>query len=131
MSDDLFSAALVARDRRIERLERQLSESRAEVEALQAEINRRSAHIIVTGQPVALFPSVRRVDYIDRAVDQISRLSRSEARDSIIAQRVEETVARLIRKGIPEEVARRDGSELGSILRARTGAPSDAGGRSA
>lgn len=131
MTDDLFSAALDARDRRIARLERQLDAARAEVEALQVEIDRRMAGIIVTGQPVAVFPSARRIEYIDRAVDQINRLNRPEAREKLIRQRTEETVARLVRKGISEEAAHQDAAELERVLRARTGLPVDIGGRGA
>lgn len=128
---DLFRAALDARDRRIAKLERQLAESHAEVTALQAGVARRTADVITTGERVALFPSTRRVEYIDRAVDQIARLTRHEARESVIRQRVEDTFARLVRYGFSEEAARADAKALEAQIRAITGMTSGAGGHSA
>ncbi len=128
---DLFTAAIDARDRRISRLERELEEAHGEVEALRSELAQRSVDVIVSGGPVAFFPSVRRADYINRAVDQINGLRSPKARESIVRQRVDDTFARLIRKGIPEGAARKDADELEAALRARTGMCSDTGGRSA
>ncbi len=128
---DLFDAAIAARERRIAKLERELTDARAEAERLRAEISERSADVIVSGGRVAFFPSVRRVDYIDRAVDQINALTSQKARDSVLRQRIDDTIARLIRKGIPEEAATRDAAELEKAIRSRTGMLADTGGRSA
>lgn len=129
--DDLFTAALNARDRRIARLERDLAEAHAEAEALRAEIAERAAGVIVTGERVALFPSTRRIEYVARALDQIARTSRPAARDRLVEQRVEDTYARLIRYGFAEAVARADADALGALLRAATGAASFDGGHRA
>lgn len=128
---DLFRAALDARDRRITRLERDLAEARAESDALRAELAERSAGLIVTGERVAIFPSTRRAEYVAKALDQIARLSRTEARERLIEQRVADTFSRLVRYGVSEEVARADADDLGAMLRAAAGAASFDGGRSA
>ena len=131
MTPDLFDAAIAARDRRISRLERDLSEARAEVDCLRAEIAERAGGLIVTGDRVALFPSTRRTEYVAKALDQISRISRPAARERVIEQRVEDTFARLVRYGFTEDVARADADALGAMLRSGVGVSSFDGGCSA
>ena len=128
---DLFESAMAAKDRRLAKLERELAEARAETEGLRAELAERAAGLIVTGARVALFPSTRRVEYVAKAVDQITRTSRPAARERVIEQRVEDTFARLVRYGFAEDVARADADALGAMLRAAAGASSFDGGRSA
>ncbi len=124
MSDDLFTAA-------IDRLERRLAAVTAERDTLAAELAERSARVIVSGERVALFPSTRRRDYIAKAVDQIAQVQRPEARERIIIQRCEATLARLLRNGVPEHAARADVADLDATLRAQTGVAPNEGGRSA
>lgn len=128
---DLFDAALVAKDRRIAKLERELAEARAETDVIRAELTERAAGLIVTGARVALFPSTRRAEYVAKALDQIAGISRPAAKERVIEQRVEDTFARLVRYGFTEDVARADADALGAMLRAATGASSFDGGRSA
>lgn len=103
----LFDAAIATRDRRIAKLERELSNALDRI----AELEVGRVPVVGAGD-IILFPSIARAGYVRRAVEGAARTVRPGADVEHIERRCAETRERLAKIGLSPEAVEADVSSL-------------------